>query len=175
MGECLQALDNTESTKSKVFSENGEESIKECSGPAEFGKNENNRLSYDQQAVENGPECPGWLIGHCASSDKGVKISERRIRFQHALDVIALKHIRNGRVYRAAVVGDLACHNESIDCLDVMYHYDDTAGEDQEQGDDAEKTNSIESDERIYIKGKPLMKFGEEGGAYKHGEEAFRE
>jgi len=59
-----QALDDAESTDAKVVSKNGEEPIEEARGPTDFGKEEDNDLSDDQETVEDGPEDAGWLVGN---------------------------------------------------------------------------------------------------------------
>jgi hypothetical protein len=43
-----------------------------------------------------------------------------------------------------------ALGDEGVDCFDVMDKRNDTAGEDEKEGDDTERSNDVETDENIY-------------------------
>ena len=59
-----QALDDAESPDAKFVSKHGEEPLEESRGPTDFRKEEDDDLSNDQKAVEDGPEDAGWLVGN---------------------------------------------------------------------------------------------------------------
>lgn len=60
----LQALNDTQSAEAKFVSEHWEELLEESRGPTDFGEEEDDNLTDDQKAVEDGPEYAGGLVGN---------------------------------------------------------------------------------------------------------------
>jgi hypothetical protein len=69
--QYIQALDHTKGTKTKVLPQYREEPIKESGWPPNLGKNEDDDLGNDQQAVHYRPENACRLVGHSCSTRNG--------------------------------------------------------------------------------------------------------
>lgn len=65
-GRISQALNDTQCTQTKLFTQDGEEALEERLGPPEFGHDEEHRLEDDQETVEDSPEYPSGLVGNGA-------------------------------------------------------------------------------------------------------------
>jgi len=124
-----QALDDAESTDAKVVSKDGEEPIEESRGPTDFGKEEDDDLSNDQKTVENGPEDTGRLVGN------------GRIR-----NIIVADGRRVTRGDPSRVTWTVLVRVESLDVVDEGH---DAARENENEGDDAQGSDDIQSDEHV--------------------------
>lgn len=61
-----QSLENTKSTKSKARTKHREKAVKERGWPANFGKEKNDNLEDNKQAVDDSPKNAANLVGYGA-------------------------------------------------------------------------------------------------------------
>ena len=137
-GRTEQALDHAERAEAKIRPEDGEEGLEEDSGPAKLGQDAHDCLPDDEEPVEYRPERARGLVRHCAAS-AGLSAATRMRRGCHALDVVAVND--------GAVDIVLARVNEVVDRADVGDHGHDSAREQEQERDDADRTDGIQREE----------------------------
>lgn len=72
--EDLQPLEYAQRAETKLRAQHGEEAIKECGRPANFGQNEGDDLKYNEEAIYDRPEKTTKLIWHGAVSVQSVRM-----------------------------------------------------------------------------------------------------
>lgn len=137
MGEdsgSKEHLEETEGTQTELISKNWEELVEEFGRESELGQDQDGRLENDKEAVEDGPEGTGRLVGDSA-----------------AKDVVHVFHQDNRCTINGRLVssGSFAFHNEFVDGFDVIHKRHNVAREYEQQCDDTENANTIETNEDI--------------------------
>ena len=67
-GGAEEALEDADGAEAEGGAEDGEVVREEGGWPADLGEEEDDDLEDDEEAVDDGPEDAGWLVGHCATS-----------------------------------------------------------------------------------------------------------
>jgi hypothetical protein len=118
-------LNDTQSPKTKVLSEHGEETIEEHRKPADFGQDETDHLNDDEKMVNDGPKGSCGLIWYGTTLGEAIArlLEKQQIdrEMHNALNVITTHHI--------VCVSRIGHFEMTIDGVDIMDHYDDAAAE----------------------------------------------
>lgn len=120
--------------------------MEESRGPTDFGKEEDDNLSNDQEAIEDGPEDTGGLVGNGRVT---VKTRQRgRVSKVNAYvrDIIVAEPGRIGVRERVWVIWSVLVGVEGLDILDECH---DAAREDEDEGDDAQSSDDVQPNEHI--------------------------
>lgn len=134
--------------------------MEENRGPADFGEEEDDDLSDDQEAVEDGPEDACRLFGNgripmggeYASAgtrgDRQEDIYARNIIIAHCRRVAYRGRVR---VVRIVLVG--------VESSDILNEGQDAARKDENEGDYAQNPDDVQSDEHVWGEGRLATRF----------------
>jgi hypothetical protein len=130
--------------------------VEESRGPTDFGEEEDDDLSDDQKAVEDGPEDACWLIGNGRVAGKITLTRTRGDRQRDVRDVIVTEGRRAVRRERVRAFGIVLVGVKSLDVLDECH---DAARKDEDEGDDAQSSDDVQPNEHIWSRETQSLKF----------------
>ena len=137
-------MENAQCAETKVGTQNGEEALEECGGPANFGEQENDNLNSNKQAVDDGPEDACGLVWDRASSGLTSSETERnKKRFECELDVVTVHDGLIGRVLSGA------SRLELVEGSHIRHDDKDATREYEQECDNAQGADGVETDEEI--------------------------
>lgn len=141
-------MNDAEGADAKIASKDGEKLVEESRGPADFGEEEDEDLSDDQEAVEHGPEDACRLVGdgrvavelrvNGTRADRQEGIYVRDIIVAHCRRVVWRDRVRVVRIVLVRVEGP-----------DVLNEGHDATRKDENEGDYAQSSDDIQSNEHV--------------------------
>ena len=141
-----QSLEYAQCAETELSPQHGEEAIKECSRPANFGQSERDDLEDDQEAIYNRPENTTNLIRDGAVPMGNVSMRQA-VLVRHLQNVFAVDECFTG--------GSIACllgRVIGVHSFDVGDNDKDAACKDKQKGHDAQHADSIETKENVWMK-----------------------